>query len=294
MNHCFKMVALTLAVTLSLTACNKAQQPSQADSQQTTATSTTNSQEKAVSSPDNALALTVGVDNDYPPYDFFDENGQATGFDVDILRAIGEKQNIQFDFTPTKWDSIVDGLENKQFKIALSGFAYSDERAEKYQVSSTYAYGQDIIVSVKKPDNTQTPKTLESLKDHKVITLGDSPYIEELESVMGKGSPNIKGVATSLEILQGLVNGEADVALTDKIVAQYYTKSFPDVEFELHGEGDYFEPYPLVMVAHKDEAELMQKVNAGLAQIIADGTYATIYKKWFGTEPTEQDIPKIK
>lgn len=289
MNHRFKVIALALSVMLSLTACHKTQLLQDGSSAVINAQT---DKDKVSALPDKVQMFKVGVDSDYPPYDFFDEKGQATGFDVDILRAIGEKQNIQFDFTPTEWSDIVAGLENKQFKIALSGFAYSDERAEKYQVSNTYAYGQDIIVSVKKP-NVKAPKTLEFLKNYTVITLGDSPYIEELESVMGKGSPNIKGVETSLQILQGLVDGEAKVALTDKMVAQYYKSSFPNVEFEFTGEGDYFEPYPLVMVAHKDEAELMQKINAGLAQIIKDGTYATIYKKWFGVEPEANFIPKM-
>lgn len=289
MNHCFKVIALALSVMLSLTACHKTQLLQDTSSAVINAQT---SKDKVSALPDKVQMFKVGVDSDYPPYDFFDEKGRATGFDVDILKAIGEKQNIQFEFTPTEWSDIVAGLENKQFKIALSGFAYSDERAEKYQVSNTYAYGQDIIVSVKKP-NVKAPKTLESLKNYTVITLGDSPYIEELESVMGKGSPNIKGVETSLQILQGLVDGEAKVALTDKTVAQYYKSSFPNVEFEFTGEGDYFEPYPLVMVAHKDEAELMQKINAGLAQIIKDGTYATIYKKWFGVEPEANFIPKM-
>lgn len=289
MNHRFKVIALALSVMLSLTACHKTQLLQDSSSAVINAQT---DKDKVSALPDKVQMFKVGVDSDYPPYDFFDEKGQATGFDVDILRAIGEKQNIQFEFTPTEWSDIVAGLENKQFKIALSGFAYSDERAEKYQVSNTYAYGQDIIVSVKKP-NVKAPKTLESLKNYTVITLGDSPYIEELESVMGKGSPNIKGVETSLQILQGLVDGEAKVALTDKTVAQYYKSSFPNVEFEFTGEGDYFEPYPLVMVAHKDEAELMQKINAGLAQIIKDGTYATIYKKWFGVEPEANFIPKM-
>lgn len=289
MNHRFKVIALALSVMLSLTACHKTQLLQDSSSAVINAQT---DKDKVSALPDKVQMFKVGVDSDYPPYDFFDEKGQATGFDVDILRAIGEKQNIQFEFTPTEWSDIVAGLENKQFKIALSGFAYSDERAEKYQVSNTYAYGQDIIVSVKK-SKVKAPKTLESLKNYTVITLGDSPYIEELESVMGKGSPNIKGVETSLQILQGLVDGEAKVALTDKTVAQYYKSSFPNVEFEFTGEGDYFEPYPLVMVAHKDEAELMQKINAGLAQIIKDGTYATIYKKWFGVEPEANFIPKM-
>lgn len=234
----------------------------------------------------------VAVDDDYPPYDFFDDKGQATGFDVDILRAIGAKQNIPFIFKPVKWDNMVEGLENKQFQVALSGFAYSDERAEQYQVSNTYAYGQDIIVTLKTDKDTHIPQTREELKNSKVITLGNSPYIEELESVLGKDNPNIIGVPNSLLMLQGLVDGTADAALTDKIVAQYYIQSFPNAKFNLTGTGDYFEPYPLVIVAHKDEVELMKKINLGLVSIVKDGTYSKIYKNWFGEEPKQ--LPEVK
>lgn len=234
----------------------------------------------------------VAVDDDYPPYDFFDNKGQATGFDVDILKAIGAKQNIPFTFKPVKWDNITEGLDNKKFQVALSGFAYSDERAQKYQVSNTYAYGQDIIVTLKTDKQTTIPQTREELKNSKVITLGNSPYIEELESVLGKGNPNIIGVPNSLLMLQGLVDGTADAALTDKIVAQYYARSFPNAKFNLTGTGDYFQPYPLVIVAHKDEAELMKKINTGLAEIVKDGTYGKIYKNWFGETPKE--LPETK
>ncbi|STZ56003.1 Sulfate starvation-induced protein 7 [Moraxella lacunata] len=234
----------------------------------------------------------VAVDDDYPPYDFFDDKGQATGFDVDILRAIGAKQNIPFTFKPVKWDNMVEGLENKKFQVALSGFAYSDERAKQYQVSNTYAYGQDIIVTLKANEQTNIPQTREELKGKKVITLGNSPYIEELESVLGKGNPNIIGVPNSLLMLQGLVDGTADVALTDKIVAQYYAQSFPNAKFNLTGTGDYFEPYPLVIVANKDEAELMKKINAGLVEIVKDGTYSKIYQNWFGETPKQ--LPEVK
>lgn len=245
-----------------------------------------------VHQPTHATTFKVAVDDDYPPYDFIDEKGQATGFDVAILKAIGEKQNLSFQFTPEKWDNMVSGLDNKKFHIALSGFAHSDERAEKYQVSNTYAYGRDAIVTLNK-NVKSVPETREDLKNHKVITLGNSPYIEELESVLGKNNPNIISVNSSLLMLQGLVDGTADAALTDKIVAQYYARqSFPNASFRLTGKGDYFEPYPLVIVAHKDEAELMKKINAGLAAIIQDGTYSKIYKTWFGEEP--EKLPTVE
>lgn len=259
-----------LLATVALAACSTVQAPVAPQSQ-------------AHAAPQRVI---VGVDDNYPPYDFFDKQGHATGFDVDILKAIGEKQNLQFAFIPEHWDKIYDSLDKKKYTVALSGFAYSDERAQKYQVSNTYAYGQDTIATVQANKKTRLPQTLEDLKKRKVITLGNSPYVEELENVLGKGSRNIITADSSFGILDGLVKGKADSALTDKIVAKYYIKqSFPKANIVLTSKGEYFEPYPLVFLAHKDEAALMQKINAGLAQIIQDGTYRKIYKHWIGEEP---------
>lgn len=242
----------------------------------------------SASEPVTAQIL-VGVDAAYPPYDFRDEKGQATGFDVDILKAIGAKQNLQFSFMPEKWENVINNLDKNKFKIAISGFARSEEREQKYQVSNTYAYGQDVIASLEK---TKAPETIADLKNHKVIALSNSPYIEELEGVMGKGNANIVGAGSSYLVIQGLAQGKAEAALIDKGVAQHYAKSFPDVKIKTGGTGSYFEPYELVILANKQEAELMQKINAGLAEIVKDGTYAQIYKTWFGEEP--KMLPPVK
>lgn len=236
-----------------------------------------------------AAEFLVGVDAAYPPYDFRDENGQATGFDVDILKAIGKKQNLTFTFIPEKWENVIANLDKNKFKVAISGFARSEEREQKYQVSNTYAYGQDVIASL---EQTKAPETIADLKQHKVITLSDSPYIEELETTMGKGNPNIIGVGSSYLVIQGLAQGKANAALIDKGVAQHYAKSFPDVKIKTGGKGSYFEPYELVILANKQETELMQKINAGLAEIVQDGTYTQIYKTWFGEEP--KTLPPVK
>lgn len=242
----------------------------------------------SASEPVTAQIL-VGVDAAYPPYDFRDEKGQATGFDVDILKAIGAKQNLQFSFMPEKWENVINNLDKNKFKIAISGFARSEEREQKYQVSNTYAYGQDVIASLEK---TKAPETIADLKNHKVIALSNSPYIEELEGVMGKGNANIVGAGSSYLVIQGLAQGKAEAALIDKGVAQHYAKSFPDVKIKTGGTGSYFEPYELVILANKQEAELMQKINAGLAEIVQDGTYTQIYKTWFGEEP--KTLPPVK
>lgn len=237
---------------------------------------------------DTKELIAVGIDYAYPPYDFLDEKGQPTGFDVEILKAIGEKQGLKFAIMPSPWEELIANLDSGKYSVAIAGFARTDERMQKYQVSNTYGYGQDVIAML---DGTVTVKTFEELKNHKVLTLGDSPYIPQLEAVMGKDSPNLIGEKTTSLVIKGLASKKGDVAFMDKGTIQYYAQSFPNVKLKIVDSGSSeFEPYELVILASKNQAELMSKINTGLSQISADGTYATIYQKWFGVAP--ERLPK--
>lgn len=275
-------LAIFSLLVLALTACNKPENTtSQNPAEQTQATA----QAPVV---DVKELVAVGIDSAYPPYDFLDEKGQATGFDVEILKAIGEKQGIKFTFMPSRWEELVPHLDTGKFTIAIAGFARTDERMEKYQVSNTYGYGQDAIAML---DGVVEVKTYGELKNHKVLTLADSPYIPQLEEVMGKGSPNLVGEKSAFLVIKDLIAKKGEVAFLDKGTIQYYAQSFPDVKLKIVDSGSpEFEPYELVMLAGKQETELMAKINTGLSQIAQDGTYTTIYKKWFGVEPTQ--LPK--
>lgn len=232
----------------------------------------------------NAQSYVVGIDANYPPYDFKDENGNAQGFDVDIIKAIAENQGFGVDVVPQDWEVLVKGLDNAQSHIAMSGFYKSEERKEKYLVSDTYAWGRDAIAVREDEDGIRVFK---DLGGRSVATLADSPYIAQLEEVSGKGSPNIIGRSSAFLAFKELAMGNAEAVLAEEGVLLYYAKQFPEVKFKLVGEGDGFEPYEMTILTPKSETELMEKINAGLANIVADGTYATIYEKWFGRAPTQ-------
>lgn len=276
LKHC-TMLALSILV---LTACGKDNTTSTSPAEQTPA--------NAPVVVDSKELVAVGIDSAYPPYDFLDEQGQPTGFDVEILKAIGEKQGVKFTFMPSRWDELVPHLDTGKFTVALAGFARTDERMQKYQVSNTYAYGQDVIATL---DGGTVVQNYADLKNHRVLTLADSPYIPQLEEVMGKGNANLIGEKSTFLVVKNLINKKAEVAFIDKGTMQYYVQSFPDMKVNMLDSGSpELEPYELVMLANKQEGELMAKINAGLSQIVQDGTYATIYKKWFGVEPAE--LPK--
>lgn len=89
-----------------------------------------------------------------------------------------------------------------------------------------------------------------------------------------------------------LATGNAEAVLADEGVLRYYAKQFPEVDFKIVGEGEAFEHYDMVIITPKSENELMEKINAGLANIVADGTYAKIHEKWFDVAP--ERLPATK
>lgn len=167
--------------------------------------------------------------------------------------------------------------------MAISGFSVNDERKQKYLLSNTYAMARDVILV--KEDNKNI-KTFNDLKNVKVSTQVNSPYQNDLIELKGKGSQTLLPEATSYLTITKLAKGEVDAVLGEQGVMQYYTKSINDMKFKIVGEGEYFEPYELVILVQKDKPELQAKINAGLSAIAKDGTYQAIYKKWFGVEPT--------
>lgn len=294
MNKRFNFVVTALAVSmLTLTACD------QKTNQSSSGATTTQEPVKEASSalPENAQTFTVGIDASYPPYDFRDEYGNAIGFDVDIIKAIAEKQGFGVNVIAKDWDGLVADFDKGVYDISLAGYYPSDERKQKYLVSNPYAFAHDILLTKKGGSVSSSISDISQLKTLKVAVQGNSPYEEQLKEY--GINPNALSVkSSSFLAFQAVARGEADTMVVDKGVANYYIQqlgsSGTKVDFEFHEPAhDDFTPYELVILAPKGKEELMEKINQGIVQIIQDGTYATIYKKWFGVEPEERYIPKV-
>lgn len=226
--------------------------------------------------------ITVGVDSTYPPYDFQDERGNPIGFDVEIIQAIADSQKLNIKVVSQDWDTLMNGLNTARNDVILSGFMRTNERAEKYLLSNTYLWGQDVIAV--KPDNNSV-RSLQDLVGKNTATLANSAYIPQLEAVLGKDSPNIIAQPTDFSAFRQLPMGHAEAVLIEQSTLQYYAQKYPEVKFKM--VDGWIEPYEVVMIAPKTNTELMTQINAGLAKIVADGTYAKIYEKWFGATPTK-------
>jgi polar amino acid transport system substrate-binding protein len=87
---------------------------------------------------DEAKTYIVGIDAEYPPYSYLDQEGNAIGFDVDSMTWIAEQQGFEVKFQPTAWDGIIPALQAGKIDLIYSGMTITDERREKVAFSIPY------------------------------------------------------------------------------------------------------------------------------------------------------------
>lgn len=235
----------------------------------------------------------VSMDANYPPYSFRDDKGNAIGFDVDILTAIGEQQGFAVDIEPVAWEQVMPSVANHQYQIAIGGIAISDiavsRAATKVIPSKAYNFGHDAIATNLYTNNINS---LNDLKKKRVAIVTDSGYINDLTKLKTSSqdtdpAKHLVQEATTYLALKHLLNKKVDAVLSDRGVLLYlnqhsFTHQNPKQPFNITAEGEYFsKPYGMVFVVEKNNIALQQSLNEGIDKIIANGTYLKIHSKWF-------------
>jgi ABC-type amino acid transport substrate-binding protein len=231
--------------------------------------------------------LTVGTEGVYAPFTFTDEQGHLTGYDVEVVRAIAKRANLEVTFLPTPWDSIFLGLESKKFDLVANQIGKTAEREKKYLFTDDYLVsGAQIIV---KASRAGTFDGLESLAGLKVGTGVGSNYSKLLEDFNAKHTPAIDiktydGNFTT--VLQDVVAGRLDATVNDRLTAGYNVKKL-GLGVKLAGAPIALVPSHFVLRKDKEGEALLKKVNEALASLKKDGTLAKLSEQWFGADFTK-------
>nr|5TUJ_C Chain C, Ancestral protein CDT-Anc1 [unidentified] len=221
--------------------------------------------------------LRVGTDADYKPFSFKDKNGQYTGFDIDLAKALAKELGVKVEFVPTTWDGIIPALQTGKFDIVMSGMTITPERKKKVDFSDPYmTAGQTILV---KKDNADKIKSFEDLNkpDVKVAVQLGTTSEQAAKEFLPKAK--IRTFENNAEAFQEVVSGRADAMVTDSPVAAYYAKKNPGLAVVVVDEP--FTHEPLGFAIRKGDPELLNWVNNWLKQMKKDGTYDKLYEKWF-------------
>lgn len=215
--------------------------------------------------------LRVGTDATFPPMEFV-ENGKRTGFDVELVEALAKSMGKQVEWVDIDFKGLIPGLISKRFDMAVSAIYITDERKKVVDFANSYYAGGLVVMT--KESNTSIKK-LSDLDGKKVSVQVGTKSVGYLQ----EHYPKVQRV--EVEKNQEMFNlvdiGRADAAVTGKPAAYQYLRTRPGLR--VLEEQLTTEEYGMAL--RKDTPELTKSVNAALAKLKADGSYAAIVKKWF-------------
>lgn len=222
--------------------------------------------------------MNVAFEGTYPPFNFIDENDEFQGFDVDISNEIAERLGVEANFIATKWDGLIGGLKADKFDIIISQMTVTEERKKSVDFTDPYVISGSVLIT---REETNDITKLEDIKGKNVGVGGGTTFEDVANSVDGAEVKLYKAVG---DYIQDLTNKRLDVIINDQLLISYNIK---EMNLPIKISSDILNKDEIGMAVNKGNEDFIEQVNAALSEMKEDGTYAEIYKKWFGTEPLE-------
>jgi polar amino acid transport system substrate-binding protein len=232
--------------------------------------------------PPPAKVYAVGTDAAYAPFESQNEKGEIVGFDIEIVTAIAQKAGIEVKFVNTPWEGIFNALAQGDRDLLVSSITITDERKQTMDFSDPY-FDAAQLIAVK--ENSKVAKFAD-LKKLKVGVQTGTTGDEAVSKLLGKTSTNIKRFESTPLALKELESGGVDAVVADNGVVVHYVANNPGGKFKTVADKE-FTPEQYGIAVKKGNTELQAKLNKGLADIKADGTYDKIFTAYFGAPPAK-------
>ncbi len=223
--------------------------------------------------------LKIGMEIGYPPMEYYDVDGKTpVGFDIELGKAVAAKLGLEAEFVDTAWDGIFAGLETDKYDCVMSAATITPERLESMEFSKPYVgNGQAIVVNAKAAKKASSPAELTGMVvAYQAETTSDLFMAKQAEAGLQFKPAEFDKVINAFDELK---LGRCDAVVCDALV---YANYKDDPAFESTWTGSADEYFGVAM--RKGNASLVEKVNAALDEMVADGTMKALYEKVFGAD----------
>ena len=224
--------------------------------------------------------LTVGLEGTFKPYSYR-KDGKLTGFEVDLARDIAKKMGIKVKFVPTKFNSLVAGLDTNKFDVVINNMAENKERKQKYLFSTPYIYSKSKL-AVKK--NNKSIKSITDIKGKKVAETTTSNNAADAKRLGATITP-VDGFQQSIDLVS---QGRVDGTINSGESFYSYLKQQPNANIRLIDAGDEIASQKIGAIFTKKHTKLQKQVNKAIQDLRKDGTLTKLSKKYFGADVTNK------
>jgi polar amino acid transport system substrate-binding protein len=222
--------------------------------------------------------LTVCSDIPYEPFEFEDEDGEITGFDIEIMREVGRRLDREVEVTDQPFEGIWLAPRAGTCDIVASAMTITPEREEEALFTDPY-FDADQSLLVRAEDE-DTYATLDDLAGQTIGVQTDTTGEDYANENAPEGA-RVEGFPDAGALFLALESGDIAAILQDLPVNGYRAQQDDSmVVTETFPTGEQYG-----FAADQDNQELIDDVNEQLAAMHDDGTYDAIYEEWFGEVP---------
>lgn len=225
--------------------------------------------------------VVVVTENAYPPLQFVDPaSGEAVGWEYDAMEEIAKRINIDVVYENISWDAMIAAVSEGQFDMGMTGITIREDRAEQVDFSDTYMTSE--MVMLVRGDEERFSDAAGFAADPDLLMAaqpGTTPFYVGVYDVLDgdEGNPRIKLFETFGAGVQALRTGDVDLVLTDGTAGNGYVEA-SDGGLKIVGEKLGTEDFGFIFPKGSD---LVEPINAAIADMKADGTLDALNKKWF-------------
>lgn len=292
-----KLVATMLAVVLSVsvfTACGGSVEDA-APVEETAATESMNAESTATESTNEAApaeevdggreaagmevsealadgVLNVGTNAEFPPFEYVNDNGEPDGFDVALMKAIGEKLGVEVQVDNMEFASLISSIGTK-IDVSIAGMTVTEERQQTVDFSDTYYEAVQYVIV---PEGSAIA-TADDLKGKAIgVQLGTTGdfIAEEIEDA------TVSQYNKAVDAVNDLINGRLDCVIIDKNPALVFQSKFEGKVTAIDGAQFAFEAEDYAIAMPKGDTILADQINAALQELIDDGTFDTLVAEY--------------
>ena len=225
--------------------------------------------------------LKVAIDPTYEPFTFKTPDGQPTGFDVDIAKALCDQIKRKCVFVEQAWDSMIPGLMAKKYDVIISSMSITADRLKQIDFTDKY-YNTPSRIVVKKTVKFSGPA---SLKGMKIGVLKSSTQEKYALGELKPAGVEVISYDAEDQVYLDINAGRLDGVVADFVEATGGFLSKPEgKDYTLVGPDLYIEKYFGIGAGiglRKGEAALKTELNAAIKTIRGNGVYKKVNDKYF-------------
>ena len=277
----FVSAALAAVMALSMTACgssNSAAETTAADTEAAESQAEETTAEEAKTTDGGTLI--VGFDQDFPPMGFVGDDGEYTGFDLELAQEVAKRLGLEYKAQPIAWDSKDMELESGNIDCIWNGFTMTG-REDDYTWTEPYMANQQVFVVANDSDISSQAELAGKIVEVQADSSAEAALKEAPEL-----TATFKELLTTADYntaFMDLEQGAVDAIAMDVIVAGYQIQQ-RNADFKILDDSLSEEEYGVGF--KKGNTELRDKVQSTLEEMAEDGTLQEVSEKWFSKDVT--------